>query len=119
MLFRSALVVLLCSSLLALSPVSVWSRPSQDGYDCVKVGKSGYRCVKGPLTGQTFPSQKAMIVAMTKGANSQNGAVLGRAPQVKTDNAPSKKSKIDKASSKKVKTDKASPKKSKKSLKRS
>src|SRR2546422_1580004 len=76
MLFRSALVVLLCSSLLALSPVSAWSRPSQDGYDCVKVGKSGYRCVKGPLTGQTFPSQKAMIVAMTKGANSQNGEGL-------------------------------------------
>jgi len=119
MLFRPTLVVLLCSSLLVLPPVSSWSRPSQDGYDCVKVGKSGYRCVKGPLTGQTFPSQKAMILAMTKGANRQNGAVAERILQVKSDNAPSKKSKIEKASPKKVKTDKASPKKSKKSLKRS
>ena len=119
MLFRSALVVLLCSSLLALSPVSTWSLPSQDGYDCVKVGKKGYQCIKGPLTGQTFPSQKAMILAMTKGANRPNGAVSERALQVKTDNAPTKQSKIDKASSKKVKADKASPKKSKKSLKRS
>src|SRR5437016_13875747 len=107
MLFRSALVVLLCSSLLALSPVSAWSRPSQDGCECVKVGKSGYRCVKGPLTGRTFPSQKAMIVAMTKGANSQHGAAWGRAPQVETHNAPSKHSKIDKAPSKNVKTDNA------------
>lgn len=119
MVFRATLVALLGSCLLALSPVSSWSLPSQDGYDCVKVGKSGYRCLKGPLTGQTFPSQKAMILALTKGANRQNGAVAERVPQVKTDKAPSKKSKIDKASHKKVKTDKASPKKSKKSLKRS
>jgi len=119
MVFRATLVALLGSSLLALSPVSSWSLPSQDGYDCVKVGKSGYRCIKGPLTGQTFPSQKAMILALTKGAGSQNGAVAERVLQVKTDNAPSKKSKIEKASPKKVKTDKASPKKSKKSLKRS
>jgi hypothetical protein len=116
--FRSTLVALLCSSLLALSPVSAWSRPSRDGYDCVKVGKKGYQCVKGPLTGQTFTSQKAMILAMTKGAYSQNGAALGRAPQVKTDNASTKKSKIGKASPQKVKTDNASPKKSKKSKKR-
>jgi hypothetical protein len=114
MLFRCALVALLCSSLLALSPVSAWSRPSQDGYDCVKVGRKGYQCIKGPLTGKTFPSQKAMILALTKGANAQNGAVSERVPQVKTDNAPSKKSKIDKASPKKVKTGQASPKKSKK-----
>ena len=52
MVFRATLVALLGSSLLALSPVSSWSRPSQDGYDCVKVGKKGYQCVKGPLTGQ-------------------------------------------------------------------
>jgi fructose-specific phosphotransferase system component IIB len=119
MLFRPTLVSLLCSSLLALSPVSAWSLPSQDGYDCVKVGKSGYRCIKGPLTGQTFTSQKAMILAMTKGAGTQNGAVAERVLQVKTDNASTKKAKIDKASSKKVKADKASPKKSKKSAKRS
>jgi len=119
MVFRATLVALLGSSLLALSPVSSWSLPSQDGYDCVKVGKSGYRCIKGPLTGQTFPSQKAMILALTKGAGSQNGAVAERVLQVKTDKAPTKKSKIEKASPKKVKTDNASPKKSKKSLKRS
>lgn len=119
MVFRATLVALLGSSLLALSPVSSWSRPSQDGYDCVKVGKSGYRCIKGPLTGQTFPSQKAMILAMTKGAGTQNGGMAERVLQVKTDNAPPKKSKIEKASPKKVKTDKVSPKKSKKSLKRS
>lgn len=119
MLFQPALVVLLCSSLLALSPVSAWSRPSQDGHDCVKVGKSGYQCTKGPLTGQTFTSQKAMILALTKGANSQNGAVLERVPQVKSDNAPTKKAKIEKASHKKGKTANASSKKSKKSPKRS
>jgi hypothetical protein len=60
-----------------------------------------------------------MILAMTKGANRQNGAVAERALQAKSDNAPTKQSKIEKASPKKVKTDKASPKKSRKSLKRS
>ena len=116
--FRPALVALLCSSLLALSAVSSWSRPSQDGYDCVRAGKSGYRCIKGPLTGQTFPSQKAMILALAKGTNGQNGAVSERAPQLKTDKAPTKKAKIEKASHKKGKTDNASPKKSQKSKKR-
>ena len=117
--FRPALVALLCSSLLTLSPVSSWSRPSQDGYDCVRAGKSGYRCIKGPLTGQTFPSQKAMILALMKSPNGQNGAVSDRASQVTSDNAPTKKAKIEKASHKKGKTANASSKKSKKSPKRS
>lgn len=99
MLFRPALIALLCGSLLALSPVSSWSRPSQEGYDCVKTGKSGYRCVKGPLAGQTFPSQKAMILALTKSPSGQNGA---------------DKTKIEKISQKKGKTNITSPKKSKK-----
>ena len=117
MLFRPALVALLCGALLAVAPVSSWSGPSQDGYDCVKVGKSGYRCIKGPLTGRTFPSQKAMILALTKSPNDQNGAGSDRASQLKADNAPAKKAKVEKVSNKKGKADNASPKKSKKSKK--
>lgn len=117
MLFRPALVTLLCSGLLTLAPVSSWSGPSQEGYDCVKTGRSGYRCVKGPLTGRTFPSQKAMILALTKSPNGQNGTVADRAPQAKTDKDSAKKAKVEKASHKKGQTDNASPKKSKKAKK--
>ena len=58
MVFRATLVALLGSSLLALSPVSSWSLPSQDGYDCVKVGKSGYRCTKAPSLAKPSPRKR-------------------------------------------------------------
>lgn len=98
MLFRPALVALLCGALLAVAPVSSWSAPSRDGYDCVRTGKSGYRCLKGPLAGQSFPSQRAMILALTKAPNGQNGATVEKVSQKKgkTDNPSSKKSKKSK-----------------------
>jgi hypothetical protein len=58
-------------ALLVLNPTSAWSASKKGGHDCVKVGKHGYKCVKGPLTGRTFPSEKAMINALR---NTEDGA---------------------------------------------
>ena len=64
-------IAVLAGVLFAL-PALTWSAAA-GGHDCVKQGKQGYRCVKGPLAGQTFSSQQAMVAALRKGSADSDG----------------------------------------------
>lgn len=71
-------VIAILAGVLFALPSLTWSAPA-GGHDCVKQGKQGYRCVKGPLAGQTFSSQQAMVAALRKGSGKQEGTANGQA----------------------------------------
>ncbi len=74
MMRKFACVAMIGCLLVAATPVLGWARSNDDGHDCVKAGKRGYKCVKGPLAGKSFPTQEAMIKEMRKGASFSTGS---------------------------------------------
>ncbi len=89
MRMKPTLIAVLAGVLFAL-PSLTWSAPV-GGHDCVKQGKQGYRCVKGPLAGQTFPSQQAMVAALRKGSSNESAAMESKSA-VKKGKASAKRS---------------------------
>lgn len=89
MRLKPTLIALLAGFLFAL-PSLTWSAPP-GGHDCVKQGKQGYRCVKGPLAGQTFPSRQAMVAALRKGSGHQEGTAANGKAEMKRGKGSAKK----------------------------
>lgn len=77
--------------LAAATPMLSWARSTNDGHDCVKVGKRGYKCTKGPLAGKSFPNQAAMIKEMRKGSSLSYGSA-STTSKVKKSKVAAKKS---------------------------
>ncbi len=67
MWLRLPLVTLIALSFLFVSPLESWSQKLEDHHDCFKIRKGRYKCVRGPLAGQTFKSDLAMVRALTQG----------------------------------------------------
>ncbi len=93
---RLLLIVVVALSFVILSPQESWSQRLVDNHDCLKNRKGGFKCVRGPLAGRTFKSDKAMIRALTKGF----GPLERTKPVLKTKKKV-KKVKIKKRSKKK------------------
>ena len=74
MMRKLACLAMIGCLLLVASPMTVGATRTEDSHDCIKVGKKGYKCVKGPLAGRSFPSQAAMIKEMRKGSSLGYGA---------------------------------------------
>lgn len=90
MRMKPTLIALLACFLFAL-PTLTWSAPPS-GHDCVKQGRQGYRCVKGPLAGQTFPSRQAMVAALRKGSGNPDGTATNGKAEMKSGKGSTKKS---------------------------
>lgn len=74
MWFRLPLVTLVALSFLTVPGIGSGAGLGPDTHDCLKIRKGRYKCVRGPLAGRTFKSQKAMITALTKGSHHIIGA---------------------------------------------
>ncbi len=90
------LMVVVALSFVILSPQESWSQRLVDNHDCLKNRKGGFKCVRGPLAGKTFKSDRAMIRALTQGF----GPLERTKPLLKI-NKKVKKVKIKKRSKKK------------------
>ena len=101
MWYRLPLAVLLALSFLAVPGIASGAGLGPDKHDCLKIRKGRYKCVRGPLVGRTFKSQKAMITALTKGSHPIMG--INKAKVVKKKKVFKKK----KRSKKKVKARKS------------
>ena len=97
------LMVVVALSFVILSPQESWSQRLVDNHDCLKNRKGGFKCVRGPLAGKTFKSDRAMIRALTQGF----GPLERTKPVLKT------KKRVKKAKSKKARMKKARIKKAK------
>ncbi len=108
---RLLLIVVVALSFVILSPQESWSQRLVDNHDCLKNRKGGFKCVRGPLAGKTFKSDRAMIRALTQGFGplERTKPVLKTKKMVKK--AKSKKARIKKAKSKKARIKKAKNKK--------
>ncbi len=100
------LMVVVALSFVILSPQESWSQRLVDNHDCVKNKRGGFKCVRGPLAGKTFKSDRAMIRALTQGF----GPLERTKPVLKTKKRV-KKAKFKKARSKKARIKKAKNKK--------
>jgi len=89
MRLKPTLIALLAGFFFAL-PSLTWPAPS-GGHDCMKQGKQGYRCVKGPLAGQTFPSRQAMVAALRKGSGNQERTTANGKAEMKSGKGSAKK----------------------------
>ncbi len=107
------LMVVVALSFVILSPQESWSQRLVDNHDCVKNKRGGFKCVRGPLAGKTFKSDRAMIRALTQGFGplERTKPVLKTKKRVKK--AKSKKARMKKARIKKAKSKKARMKKAK------
>ena len=105
------LMVVVALSFVILSPQESWSQRLVDNHDCVKNKRGGFKCVRGPLAGKTFKSDRAMIRALTQGFGplERTKPVLKTKKRVKK--AKSKKARMKKAKSKKARMKKAKNKK--------
>ncbi len=66
MWWRLVLVSLLPLSFMVASPFESWAQKHEERHDCIKLRKGGYKCLRGPLAGRTFRSEKALIRAFTR-----------------------------------------------------
>ncbi len=110
---RLLLIVFVALSFVILSPQESWSQRLVDRHDCVKNKRGGFKCVRGPLAGKTFKSDRTMIRALTQGFGplERTKPVLKTKKRVKK--AKSKKARMKKARIKKAKSKKARIKKAK------
>ena len=109
-MWRRVLLVVLVSFVI-LSPQESWSQRLVDRHDCVKNKRGGFKCVRGPLAGKTFKSDRAMIRALPQGFGplERTKPVLKTKKRVKK--AKSKKARMKKAKNKKRSNKKRSKKK--------
>ncbi len=103
---RLLLIGFVALSFVIMSPQESWSQRLVDRHDCVKNKRGGFKCVRGPLAGKTFKSDRAMIRALTQGF----GPLERTKPVLKTKKRV-KKAKFKKARSKKARIKKAKNKK--------
>lgn len=89
-MLRLSMLAPLLFIVLGMPPLA-WSAPSTGGHDCVKQGKQGYRCVKGPFAGQTFPSRQAMVAHLRKGSGNQEGTAANGKAKMKSGKGSAKK----------------------------
>ncbi len=110
---RLLLIVVVALSFVILSPQESWSQRLVDRHDCVKNKRGGFKCVRGPLAGKTFKSERGMIRALTKGFGPLERTKPVMKTKKKVKKAKSKRARIKKARIKKAKSKKARMKKAK------